>query len=286
MFEKPLITAKELQEINDQLLACGADINEINVIRKRLSAVKGGRLAELCRGYIKQIILSDVIGDRLDSIASGPAAADKSTCEEAKEIVNRYGLRLSDKAKNCLNKETPKEVHNVETFICGNVSRLCESAVKAASSLGYRAEIVTDSLTIEAGKAGEMLAKVAATHKDNKSPVAYIFGGETAVHVRGNGKGGRNQELALSAAASIDGLDNVLIFSFGSDGTDGPTDAAGGIVDGKTAAKLREKSIIISDVIEDNDSYHALKSVDGLIVTGPTGTNVNDISIVLIGDTG
>jgi hydroxypyruvate reductase len=286
LFEKPLIPAAEVAEINGQLLSCGADISEINTIRKRLSAVKGGRLAEACRGSIYQIILSDVIGDRLDMIASGPAAADSSTCEDALAIVDKYKLSLSAEAMECLRKETPKSLSNVESEIVGSVRLLCESAAKAAERLSYKVEIITDNMDCEASAAGKMLAKLATEwvdhHGNSNAPRAFIYGGETVVHIKGNGKGGRNQELALSAAEGIDGLDNVLIFSFGSDGTDGPTDAAGGIVDGRTASKLREKGISIEETLADNDSYNALKVVDGLIKTGPTGTNVNDISVILI----
>ncbi len=299
LFEKPLVPAAEVEDINRQLLSCGADISEINTIRKRLSAVKGGRLAEACRGSIYQIILSDVIGDRLDVIASGPAAADSSTCEAAMEIVSRYGLSLSDEAMACLKAETPKCLSNVETKIVGSVRLLCKAAAKAAEKLGYRTEIVTDHMDCEASEAGKMLAEmavesagrrksgneVARAGVDHESsvPLAFIYGGETVVHIKGNGKGGRNQELAFAAAEGIEDLDNVLIFSLGSDGTDGPTDAAGGMVDGQTTAKLREKGISIEETLADNDSYNALKAVDGLIMTGPTGTNVNDISVILIG---
>jgi hydroxypyruvate reductase len=298
LFENPLISAAEVEDITGQLLSCGADISEINTIRKRLSAVKGGRLAEACHGSIYQVILSDVIGDRLDMIASGPAAADSSTCEDALAIATKYGLRLSDEAKACLRKETPKNLRNVESKIVGSVRLLCESAARAAERLGYKAEIVTDSLDCEARDAGKMLAEYVAEraacyaaghpelsidgHAESTVPRAFIFGGETVVHLKGSGKGGRNQELALSAADGIEGLDDVLIFSFGSDGTDGPTDAAGGIVDGQTASKLREKGVSIEKALADNDSYNVLKDVDGLIVTGPTGTNVNDISVILM----
>lgn len=282
LFEKPLIPASEVEDINGQLLSCGADISEMNTIRKRLSAVKGGRLAEACRGHIYQIILSDVLGDRLDVIASGPAAADSSTCDDALEIASHYGLSLSNEAQDCLKRETPKNLGNVETRIVGSVRLLCKAAAKAVEDLGYSAEIITDNMECEAREAGEKLAEYAIKQSHITDPQAIIFGGETVVHIKGSGKGGRNQELALAAAGGIDGLNNVLIFSFGSDGTDGPTDAAGGIVDGKTAGLLRGKGISISDVLEDNDSYNALKAVGGLIMTGPTGTNVNDVSVILI----
>jgi hydroxypyruvate reductase len=211
--------------------------------------------------------------------------------------VSKYGLSLSDAAKACLSKETPKSLSNVESKIVGSVRLLCEAAAKEAEQLCYKAEIMTDSMDCEASDAGKMLAKLAiewtdhhnnnglaASNDNSKSnaPRAFIYGGETVVHIKGNGKGGRNQELALTAAREIEGLDNVLIFSFGSDGTDGPTDAAGGIVDGRTASNLREKGIPIEKTLADNDSYNALKAVDALIITGPTGTNVNDVSVLLV----
>jgi hydroxypyruvate reductase len=282
LFEKPLVPEEEMQDVTKQLLACGADITEMNTIRKRLSAVKGGKFAKACPAKVIAVVLSDILGDPLDMIASGPAAPDKSLREQAKALVAKYDLKLSEKALKLLDIETPKQLDNVESHIVGSVRRLCESAAKTASELGYEPHVLTDQLCCEARDAGSFLASIARTHADDGKALAYIAGGETVVHLTGTGKGGRNQEIALSAAAGIAGLDNVLVFSLGSDGTDGPTDAAGGIVDGSTAACLAEQGISIDQVLADNDAYTALGKADGLIMTGPTGTNVNDVAVVLI----
>lgn len=283
LFEKPLIPGEELQDVTGQLLASGADIVEMNTIRKRLSAVKGGRFAQLCApAKVFAIVLSDILGDPLDMIASGPACADRSTCEQALAIAEKYHLRLTPEARELLKRETPKELDNVETQITGSVRELCAAAAQSARELGYEPVILTDQLCCQAREAGSFLASIARTHRGQGKRLAFLAGGETVVKLTGAGKGGRNQELALSAAAGIDGLDGVLVFSLGSDGTDGPTDAAGGMVDGRTASLLREQGLSIHRVLENNDAYHALERVDGLIVTGPTGTNVNDVAVVLI----
>ncbi len=283
LFEKPLISKTELQDITGQLMVCGADIVEINTIRKRLSAVKGGRFAKACApARVFSIVLSDILGDPLDMIASGPAYPDFSTCGEALDIVSKYGLRLSEKAKELLREETPKALDNITTVVTGSVSRLCLAAAKECRRLGYRPIILTDRLCCEAREAGSFLASILKTHAPDRENLAYIAGGETVVHLTGKGKGGRNQELALSGAGIIDGLDNVCLFSFGSDGTDGPTDAAGGFVDGNSRKRLSELLIDIEKALSDNDSNRALSQIDGLLVTGPTGTNVNDVAIGLI----
>lgn len=282
LFESPLIPPEELQDITQQLLACGADIVEMNTIRKRLSGVKGGRFAAHCApAQVYTIVLSDIIGDPLDMIASGPAYPDSSTCAQALHIVCKYGLALSQQAMECLQKETPKTLYNVETMVTGSVRELCHAAADACRELGYEPTLLTDCLSCEAREAGRFLAAVAKTHA-NGGKRAFIAGGETVVHLTGRGKGGRNQELALAAAESIAGLANVAVFSAGSDGTDGPTDAAGGYVDGNTASILNDFGIEIDAVLQNNDAYHALARADGLLKTGATGTNVNDVSVVLI----
>ncbi len=283
LFEKPLISGEELQDITQQLLACGADIVEINTIRKRLSAVKGGRFAQACApAKVYSIVLSDIVGDPLDMIASGPAYPDSATCDEALSIAKKYGLRLSKTAWELLTRETPKELTNVSTHITGSVRELCSAAADAARKLGYETRILTTELTCEAKTAGQMLAAMAREQYGCGKKLALIAGGETVVKLTGTGMGGRNQELALSAAAGIEGLERVCVFSVGSDGTDGPTDAAGGYVDGTTARRLRELGISIEDVLQNNDAYHALEKTGGLIITGPTGTNVNDVAVLLM----
>ncbi|MDD6044197.1 MAG: DUF4147 domain-containing protein [Clostridia bacterium] len=283
LFESPLVDLEELQDINRQLLSSGADIVEMNTIRKRLSAVKGGKFALACApARIVSVVLSDIIGDPLDMIASGPAYPDASTCADAIAIAEKYGLDLSIKALELLHEETPDELTNVETYVTGSVRQLCIAASEAAEELGYKPIVLTASLCCEAKDAGSFLASIAQYHKDSKESLAFIAGGETVVRITGEGLGGRNQELALSAAEGIAGLENAAIFSVGSDGTDGPTDAAGGYADGNTAPALAKLGVSIPAVLKANDSYYALRNVDGLIVTGPTGTNVNDVCCLLI----
>ncbi len=251
LFEKPLIPAADLEKLTHNLLVCGADIVEINTLRKRFSGVKGGRFAQLCApAHVVSIVLSDILGDPLDMIASGPAYPDSSTCAQAKEIVQKYHLPMTDQMLTLLEQETPKALDNVETQITGSVRQLCAAAAATARTLGCR--------------------------------IALIAGGETVVHLTGHGKGGRNQELALAAAPGIAGLDGCAVFSVGSDGTDGPTDAAGGFVDSTTQAALKAQGCDIFATLADNDAYHALQKCNGLIITGPTGTNVNDVSVALV----
>ena len=283
LFELPLIPGEELQDITRQLLASGADIVEMNTIRKRLSAVKGGRFALACApAKVLSIVLSDILGDPLDMIASGPAYPDSSTCKQAKNIAAKYELKFSPDAEKILNEETPKELHNVETHINGSVRELCAAAAAAAQKLGYDPIILTDQLCCEAREAGSFLASILKSHFQSDRSLAFIAGGETIVHLTGHGLGGRNQELALAAAPGIADIPGAAVFSVGSDGTDGPTDAAGGYVDGETCAALAERGISVFDMLRDNDAYHALQAVSGLIVTGPTGTNVNDVAVALL----
>ena len=283
LFEKPLIPYEDLNRLTKELLACGADIVEINTVRKRFSAVKGGRFAQLCKpAKVFTIVLSDVLGDRLDMIASGPAYPDASTTEDAQRIVSKYNLTLTGHMKELLLAETPKELGNVETHITGSVRQLCIAADKACRELGYEPVILTDRLCCTARDAGVFLSNIARYHAASGRKLAFLAGGETVVHLTGHGLGGRNQELALAAADGISGMD-ACVFSLGSDGTDGPTDAAGGYVDGTTCETLKAQGVLISDVLQDNDAYHALQKCGGLIFTGATGTNVNDISVLLIG---
>ena len=283
LFEKPLIPSAELQELTNMLLAGGADIVEMNTIRKRLSAVKGGRFALACApAKIFSIVLSDILGDPLDMIASGPAVPDSSTGEQAIAIARKYRLPLSKEANACLTQETPKVLNNVTTQITGSVRELSKAAADACRTLGYTPILLTDRLCCEAREAGSFLGSIARTHAGQGQKLAFIAGGETIVHLTGNGSGGRNQELALAAAPELSGLSGCCVFSIGSDGTDGPTDAAGGYTDGDTCASLAAHSLDVFTVLQNNNAYPALKAVDGLIITGATGTNVNDVSVALI----
>ncbi len=283
LFEQPLVEPAELQEITRQLLGCGADIVEINTIRKRLSGVKGGRFALRCApAQVFSIVLSDILGDPLDMIASGPACPDRSSCAEAQAIAEKYHLNLSERAKALLAQETPKALDNVTTRITGSVRELCTAAADACRALGYRPLLLTDRLDCEARQAGYFLGDILRTHAGAGEKLAFLAGGETVVHLTGSGLGGRNQELALAAAEKIADLSGAAVFSVGSDGTDGPTDAAGGYVDGETLAALSAAGLSVDVVLQNNDAYHALDAVGGLIRTGPTGTNVNDVAVALL----
>ena len=283
LLEKPLIPLDELQDVTGQLLACGADIVEINTIRKRLSDVKGGRFAAHCApARVEAVILSDILGDPLDMIASGPVSPDSTTCEEAWNIRERYALRLSPAAEACLRGETPKHLDNVEAQVVGSVRELCRAAEKTCRELGYEPLFLTDVLCCEAREAGRFLSAMLRSRAGSGKKLAFLAGGETVVHLTGKGKGGRNQELALAACEGLRGMRNAAVISAGSDGTDGPTDAAGGYTDGETFDALKAAGVDLYAVLRENDAYHALKAVDGLIFTGPTGTNVNDIAVALL----
>lgn len=290
LFEAPVegVNLADLTAVNDQLLKSGADIVEINTIRKHLSTVKGGRFAQrVAPAQVVTLALSDVLGDRLDSIASGPAYPDSTTSAQAMTIVEKYRLQLPDKIIKALQTETPKTLDNVETYIIGSVSLVANEAKRLAESLGYSSLILTTTLACEAREAGRFLSAIGQEILENDQPLpkpcAIIVGGETVVNVKGDGLGGRNQELALAAALEIAGLENIVVGSVGTDGTDGPTDAAGGLVDGGSLARMTANGIEATQTLNNNDAYHALAASDDLLKTGPTGTNVNDVAVVLVG---
>lgn len=274
LFEKPLIDLEQLQDINNQLIKSGASINEINTIRKRLSSVKAGRFALHCnKAHISCIILSDVIGNDLSTIASGPAAVDFSSIEDGMNIINKYNIKISDEIKKLLLQDTIKKLDNADSHIVGSVEQLCIHTSNVCEKLGYEPIIIQNDCT---DNVIDICDKFNQLYKQDKHNVAYIIGGESVVEVKGNGLGGRNTELALLCSQFID-KENVCIFTFGSDGTDGPTDAAGGYVD------INTKNIIdVKGYLENNDSYHALEKINGLLKTGPTGSNVNDVYVMLV----
>lgn len=285
LFEDPACSVEDLQNVTQQLLAKGADIVSMNIIRKRLSKVKGGRFAQHCLpAKVYTVVLSDIIGDPLDMIASGPAYPDSSTCEEAAEIVRRFGIELPAECRELMKNETPKCLENVETVITGSVREFCKAAAHACEELGYEPHFLTDCMECEAAEAGSFLSSIARSYQNTDHSLAFIAGGETVVHLHpdGHGIGGRNQVIAFSSIEKIAGLCDTAVFSAGSDGSDGPCDAAGGYVDGASLKKLREAGMNVFDILQDNDSYHGLEAIGGLIKTGATGTNVNDISVVLI----
>lgn len=293
------ITLAEKQETTTLLLRAGAEIQELNSVRKHLSKVKGGRLAELLHpAKVVSLILSDVIGDRLDVIASGPTAPDPSTYGDALATLERYGLpghapqpvvKFLEQGEKGLLPETPKEgnpvFRTVENTIIGSNRLALEGAKREAEARGFRTEIVSTALSGEASEAGRWLARkalITKLHKGNQ-PVCLISGGETTVTVAGTGKGGRNMELALAFAMEIEGFTGITLLSAGTDGTDGPTEAAGALVDGMTATRARARGMNPEACLRNNDSYTFFSGCGGLLVTGPTGTNVMDIQVVVIG---
>ncbi len=286
LFEHSDLSLSELQEINRQLLTSGVDIVSMNTLRKRFSNVKGGQFAERVKpAHIFSIVLSDVLGDRLDMIASGPAYPDHSTSEEAKRIVADYGIELSEQAIALLDKPMPDDLSNVTTEIVGSVRGLIDKADAEAKARGYETIVLSDKVECEARELGQFLGMLAEKKgSEKRRKLAIILGGETVVTVRGDGIGGRNQEIALASVPYLANVPGSLVFSVGSDGTDGPTDAAGGIVDNTTFEKLSKANFDFADVLMRNDSYTALKAVGCLIMTGPTGTNVNDLTCLLLSD--
>ncbi len=295
------ITLAEKQQFTSLLLACGASINEINTLRKHLSRLKGGQLARLVApARLITLVLSDVVGDRLDVIASGPTVPDASTFEDCLAIVTRYRLmdQLPASIRSHLQRgldgqvlETPKPGEAVfahhQTVLIGNNRMALQAAGQCARDLGYSALSLSSSVQGEAREIARMHAAMA--HEIRHSglplppPVCVLAGGETTVTLRGDGKGGRNQEFALAAAMDIDGLDGVVILSGGTDGTDGPTDAAGAVVDGATMARAQGLGLNPEDFLRRNDSSPFFAALDDLIFTGPTGTNVMDIYLLLAG---
>lgn len=295
------ISLDEKQLITDLLLRGGADITELNAVRKHISKVKGGRIAEIARpAEIISLIISDVINDKLDVIASGPTAPDTSTFQDALDVISKYDLseKTPESVINILNKgrdglipETPKKENrlfeHVENIIIGNNEKALVAAENKALSMGLEAEIISKTIMGEAREAGRQLAGKAIELKRAKAhghhnTKCLISGGETTVTVKGKGNGGRNTELALSFALEIEGIEGITLLSAGTDGTDGPTDAAGAIVDGETIRKARNLGIDPVGYLNNNDSYTLFKKTDSLLITGPTGTNVMDMQIVVI----
>ncbi|MFC1541149.1 glycerate kinase [Candidatus Latescibacterota bacterium] len=296
------ITIEEKQEVTKLLLSAGADIGELNAIRKHLSSLKGGGMARFAApAALHVLILSDVIGDRLDTIASGPAVSDSSTFSDCFDICTKYGVTdllppgVLERFKRGVNGEIPETAKPGDEFLTltentliGNNVMSVNAARTTAESMGFNTIVLSTFFRGEASELGTFFASIASeilmTGNPVKTPVCIIGGGETTVTVRGKGMGGRNQEMALSAAFGISGLRDVVFLSGGTDGTDGPTDAAGGIVDGNTINIGKEQELNYNEFMGNNDSYHYLKATGDLLITGPTGTNVMDIQILLAGE--
>jgi glycerate 2-kinase len=290
----PPITLAEMVETTQLLLASGAEIEEINAVRKHLSGIKGGQLARLAApARVITLILSDVVGDDVSVVASGPTAPDASTFESAYAVMKKYdlGSRIPSRVRERLKhgaQETPKAgdplFDNVENIVIGSNQKSLEAAVRAAKELRYKTLILSSFIEGETRDVARMHAAVARQIRAHGQPVAapacIVSGGETTVTIRGEGKGGRNQEFALAAAIDIAGMEDVLIMSIGTDGTDGPTDAAGAIADGATVARA---SLSAHEALEANDSYPYFEELGDLVITGSTGTNVMDLHVVLVG---
>lgn len=294
------ITINDKREITDALLKCGATINEINTVRKHISDFKGGWLAK--KAYpatILNLILSDVVGDPLGFIASGPTVPDSTTFSDAIKVLKKYGLwdKASASIKKVLSdgerrlipetpKATDKAFKKVYNIVIGNNRFASLAAREHLRSAGLNTLLLTSTLEGEARHAGVMLAsiarEVALSGNPVPKPAGIIAGGETTVTVTGKGSGGRNQEISLAAALKVGGMDGVVMASLSTDGVDGPTDAAGAIVDGKTMSRAAEISVNPEEFLAENDSYNFFSKLGDLIFTGPTGTNVNDVSVIVV----
>ncbi len=293
----PPITLAEKQEMTRLLLSCGATIHEINTVRKHISTLKGGQLARLAApAAVISLILSDVIGDDLEVIGSGPTAPDPSTFADALAILDRHGLRGRAPGPVCARLEagergeiedTPKSVPNACNLVIGSNRLAIDAAAAQAKALGYRTMVLSTPIEGEAREVARVHAAIAREIASSGQPIAapacVLSGGETTVTVRGNGLGGRNQEFVLAAAFDIAGISEVAILSAGTDGTDGPTDAAGAIADGTTIARARKAGLDAQRFLDNNDSYRFFAALDDLIHTGPTNTNVMDLRLVLAG---
>ena len=294
------ISLEDKQNATKLLLASGATIHEFNTVRKHLSRAKGGRLAQMANpATITSLILSDVVGDDLDVIASGPTVPDSSTFKDAEQILKGYGIwdQLAASVRNHIEQgssgqieDTPKS-DNAAFLKCSQVLvgtnlQALKAAGKAAERLGYRPLILSSKVEGEAREVAKFYTAIAKEVLESaypmEPPVCVLAGGETTVTLQGDGRGGRNQEFALASALAIEGLDNVIVLSGGTDGTDGPTDAAGAIADGTTVARARESGLDPKDFLQRNDSYSFFQKLDDLVMTGPTRTNVMDLYMLLV----
>jgi len=290
---KPRVSLKDLQYITDLLLRSGAEINEINTVRKHLSFVKGGQLAKYVKCMAVSLIISDIVCDPIEFISSGPTYPDSTTYFNAKVIFEKYNLwqKLPSGVKQTINDgikgkiaETPKKgdpiFSNFFNFIVANNNMACRAAEYKAKKLGYETKLLTTSITGEAREIGFYLVNKVKNYDKESGKHVFISGGETTVTIKGNGRGGRNQEMVLSGVESIAG-ENIVFASFATDGIDGKSDAAGAITDGFSLTRAYKKDINPSEFLKNNDSYDFFNLLDDLLITGPTGTNVMDIQILV-----
>lgn len=283
----PPMSLAQKQELTKKLLACGATIHEINTVRKHLSSFKGGQLAKLAYPATTiALILSDVIGDDLDVIGSGPTVGDRSTIADARAVLAKYGI-----AQSAEFHETPKPddpaFEKVQNIIVGSNEQAIDAAARQAKALGYRTLVLSTRIEGEtrdvAGVHAAIAKEILATARPLRAPACVLSGGETTVTIQGTGLGGRNQEFVLAAAIALEGAGPVTVLSAGTDGTDGPTDAAGAIGDSTTVERARASGLDAAQFLANNDSYHFFEGIEGLVKTGPTGTNVMDVRVVLVG---
>ena len=291
------VTLAEKQAITRLLLNCGADIREINAVRKHISAIKGGQLARLAfPATVISLLLSDVIGDPLDVIGSGPTVADASTFSDAQQILRKYEIdrKAPASVRDRIERgvageipETPKALSRTQNVLVGSNILAVNAAAAKSLELGLRTMVLSTFVEGETRDVARMHAAIARQARvygqPVRGPACIITGGETTVTIRGQGKGGRNQEFALAAAIDIAGLDDVLILSGGTDGSDGPTDAAGALADGGTCQRAAKLGLSAKEYLANNDSYNFFKPLGDLLITGPTNTNVMDVRLILIG---
>ena len=292
LFCKPRVNLSEFQEITRLLLKSGADITEINTIRKHLSYVKGGQLAELTKSVVISLIISDIVNDPIEFISSGPTCPDSTTFFDAKQILEKHHLwdKIPVGVKNILKeginnriKETPKKGNpifdNIYNYIVANNNIACLAAAKKAKTIGYKTHLLTTSVTGEVKQVSDMI--LGELHKQIKNQIIIISGGEPTVIVKGDGKGGRNQEFVLNGVKQISNSD-IVIASFATDGIDGNSDAAGAIADGFTDIRAKNKNLNPNTFLKDNNSYTFFSELNDLLITGPTGTNVMDIQLIIV----
>lgn len=295
------VTLEQKQETTRLLLACGASIHEINAVRKHVSSIKGGQLARLAYpATVVSLLLSDVIGDDLDVIGSGPTAPDTSSFLQAKSLLEKYDIlgRVPDTVRQRIElgiagdiQETPEpdapEFARTQNLVVGSNQLAVNAAAVKARALGFRTMVLSTFIEGETRDVARMHAaivkEILASGRPVKRPACLISGGETTVTIRGDGLGGRNQEFVLAAAIDLDGRENVVILSGGTDGTDGPTDAAGALADGRTLSRARRLGLDAGLSLAGNDSYHFFEPLGDLLKTGPTNTNVIDVRILLVG---
>ena len=274
------ISLGQMQDVTQRLLLAGATIHELNTVRKHVEQLKGGQLAQLAHpATVIALILSDVVGDDLDVIGSGPTVADRSTVQDAEAIFQKYGIDPLPL------HETPKTLERVQNVIVGSNRQAMDAAAKEARALGYRTLALSSMIEGEArdiaGMHAAIVKEIHASGRPVRAPACILSGGETTVTVRGGGLGGRNQEFVLAAAIALEGCGPVTIFSGGTDGADGPTDAAGAIADERTVARGKALGMDVRLYLAENDSYHFFEKLEALVKTGPTGTNVMDVRILL-----